>query len=436
MRKVWLVLEREYLSRVRKRSFVLITLLTPIAFLLFFIVAGLIFSYQSDDKISVLIKDENNLISSEKLDVRRFEFTYSRASVESLKKKVASGEFEGLVVLPLAEQDESNRYNYKYYSDDPLDLESTTVLDKEVKSLLRNRRMQELNLDDALLSRLDVDVNLVQMAVSEAGKNLGSMTSILAAAIGGLMGYIMFFVIIFFGTQVMRSVSEEKVNRIVEVIISSVRPFELMLGKILGSSAVSLTQILIWLVLIPLASISAQLFFPISEEDLSRMTSAGQVPDGLDQVPFLLQQVGEMNWWLIIPLFIFYFLTGFLIYAAMFASIGAALGDDVNDSQTLTLPVVIPIILAVYIMFQAIREPNSSLAIWSSIFPLFSSIVMPARIPFQPDWWEIILSMSVTLATAILMIWLAGRIYRVGILMYGKKAGLVDLIKWIFVKRL
>lgn len=205
-----------------------------------------------------------------------------------------------------------------------------------------------------------------------------------------------------------------------------------MLGKILGSSAVSLTQILIWLILIPLASIAAQVFFPISSTDMANMTTHGQVPEGLDQLPFILEQVGLMNWWLIIPMFIFYFLTGFLIYAAMFAAIGAALGDDVNDSQTLTLPVVIPIVLAVYIMFQAVREPNSSLAVWSSIFPFFSSIVMPARIPYQPDWWQVALSMCLTLGTAILMIWLAGRIYRVGIMNYGKRSSFKDLFKWLF----
>jgi ABC-2 type transport system permease protein len=250
------------------------------------------------------------------------------------------------------------------------------------------------------------------------------------------MGYIMFFMIILFGTQVMRSVSEEKVNRIVEVIISSVKPFELMLGKILGSSAVSLTQILIWLLIVPISSIMIKIFIPSDSESISEIAASGQIPDGLDQIPFVIEQIGNMNWWLILPLFIFYFITGFLIYAAMFAAIGAAIGDDINDSQTLTMPVVIPIVLAVYIMFQVVREPHSTLAVWSSIFPFFSSIIMPTRLPYQPEYWQIILSVVTTLGTAILMIWLAGRIYRIGIMMYGKKASFKDLFKWLFKKEL
>ena len=432
MKKVWLVLEREYYSRVKKRSFILITLLTPFAFLLFFIVAGLIFSYQSDEQSEILIRDEIGLVSGQNLANRKFNFTLSDDNLESLKRRVEEGEYQGLVVLPKPAQAITEHYIYNYFSDEPLDLESTSVLDRQIQGLLRSRKMEELKLDDAILASLDIDVDVLQKPVSEDGKNMGAMTSVVAAAIGGLMGYIMFFVIIFFGTQVMRSISEEKVNRIVEVVISSVRPFELMLGKILGSSAVSLTQILIWMVLIPLASLVAQAFFPISGDEMANITANGQVPEGLDQLPFIMEQIGMMNWWLIIPLFLFYFLTGFLIYAAMFAAIGAAIGDDVNDSQTLTLPVVIPIVLAVYIMFQAVREPNSSLAVWSSVFPFFSSIVMPARIPYQPDWWQIALSMIVTLGTAIMMIWLAGRIYRVGIMNYGKRSSFKDLFKWLF----
>ena len=437
MSKVWLVFLREYLTRVKKKSFILITLLTPLAFLLFFVVAGLIFSYQSDDKSTVAISDPHNQLGGKMESVRRFDFVFSEASLDDLKEEVASGEYQGAVALENLDDLEKRDYQYNYYSDEPLDLESSLLLDKAIKEKLRKNRMTTTNIDSTLLSKLQVDVRSVQKAVTEKGKDINNMTGYISAALGGIMGYIMFFVIIFFGTQVMRSVSEEKINRIVEIIISSVKPFELMLGKILGSSAVSLTQMLIWIILIPLISIAVQSFFPVDPAQLEAMASGVEDPSGLQEhIPLFIDQVSQMNWPLMLGVFLFYLICGFLIYASMFAAIGAALGDDINDGQTLTLPIVIPIVLAVYIMFQVIREPNSTLAIWSSIFPFFSPIIMPARIAYQPDLWQIALSMIVALGTALLMIWLSGRIYRVGILLYGKKASFKDLFKWIFSRDL
>jgi ABC-2 type transport system permease protein len=435
MSKVWLVFQREYITRVRKKSFILITLLTPLAILLFMVIAGFIFSYQSDDRKQVVIHDRTDLFEQEVPELRRFAFSFSEAPLDSLRSAVVRGEYAGLIEIGQLDSSDQ-QYVYNYHSDEPLDIESSALLDREIKSRIRIIRMKQLDLDEDLLGMLEVKVRSRHKAVSEKGKNITSFTGYIAAAIGGVMGYIMFFMIILFGTQVMRSVSEEKVNRIVEVIISSVKPFELMLGKILGSSAVSLTQILIWLLIVPISSIMIKIFIPSDSESISEIAASGQIPDGLDQIPFVIEQIGNMNWWLILPLFIFYFITGFLIYAAMFAAIGAAIGDDINDSQTLTMPVVIPIVLAVYIMFQVVREPHSTLAVWSSIFPFFSSIIMPTRLPYQPEYWQIILSVVTTLGTAILMIWLAGRIYRIGIMMYGKKASFKDLFKWLFKKEL
>ena len=435
MSKVWLVFQREYITRVRKRSFILITLLTPLAILLFMAIAALIFSYQSEDKKKVVIYDGAALFGGEVPELRRFEFSFSRLPVDSLRTAVAEGQYAGMIEIgPL--DSTALDYTYDFHSDEPLDIESSTLLDREIRSRIRQIRMEQLELDEALLAQLDVKVRSRHQSVSDKGRNINSFTGYIAAAIGGVMGYIMFFMIILFGTQVMRSVSEEKVNRIVEVIISSVKPFELMLGKILGSSAVSLTQILIWLMIVPISSVMMRLFIPFDSQQIADITASGQIPDGIEQIPFIMEQIGSMNWWLIMPLFIFYFISGFLIYAAMFAAIGAAIGDDINDSQTLTLPVVIPIVLAVYIMFQVVREPHSGLAVWSSIFPFFSSIVMPTRLPYQPEYWQIIVSVIATLGTALLMIWLAGRIYRIGIMTYGKKASFGELFKWLFKREL
>lgn len=437
MSKVGLVFKREYLTRVRKKSFILITLLTPLAFLLFFLVAGLIFSYQSDEKDLVVLSDPHGLIGQEWEEVRRFKFETSSEPLDDLKERVRNGDYSGVLHLGSEDKLDAKDYVYEFFGDDPLDLESSIILDKLVREKIRNHRMNALQIDSLTLAKLDVSVRNVQKSVSDSGVEVNNTTGYVAAALGGVMGYIMFFVILFFGTQVMRSVSEEKVNRIVEIIISSVKPFELMLGKILGSSAVSLTQLGIWMILIPLASLAVQSFYTIDPQELEAILNGTSQASGIEQhIPVFLEQVGQMNWIWILFVFVFYFLCGFLIYASMFAAIGAAMGDDINDSQTLTLPIVIPIVLAIYIMFQVVREPNSSLAIWSSIFPFFSCIIMPARIPYQPDLWQVLLSMGVTAGTAFLMIWLSGRIYRVGILLYGKKASFKDLAKWMFSKDL
>lgn len=426
---IWLVFQREYLTRVRKKSFLIVTLITPFAFLLFFLVAGIIFSYQSDDQSKILVKDDFDILS-ENLENRRFVVEKTNVDLELIRGQLESGEYMGALILPdpsLSHQE----YNYTFISDDPLDLESSRQLNRSISSELRRMRLDQLDLDEEIISSLSVKTNLVQQPLTEGNNSINSYTGIVAAAIGGLMGYIMFFVIILFGAQVMRSVTEEKTNRIVEVIISSVKPFHLMLGKILGSSAVSLTQICIWLILIPSMSLIAQNLFGMDVNDLQSLPNS-EMPEGMEQLPLILDQLSEVNWFFIIPSFLFYFLTGFLIYAAMFASVGAALGDDINEGQTLTIPIVIPIVLSVYIMFQVVREPHSTLAIWSSMFPFFSSVVMPARLPYGPDWWQVVLSMLLTALTAIAMVWLAGRIYRTGILMYGKKASFKELIKWVF----
>lgn len=432
---VWLVLQREYLTRVKRRSFVLVTLLTPLAFLLFFVVAGLIFSYQSDDQSRLLVKDELGLFDQVGVEMRRFDVTLMNGSEKEMLQRLQNEEYAGGLWLPALDTGRITTYRFKYYSDDPLDLESSSELTRTIRARLRSHRMEALALSDELLQQLEVEAILDQEAITEDARNLNEMTGVVAAAIGGIMGYIMFFVIILFGAQVMRSVTEEKSNRIVEVIISSVRPFDLMLGKILGSSAVSLTQILIWMILIPLCSLAVQAVLPVDLTDAQALANSGQIPEGMENLPLVIEQLGEVNWGLIIPMFIFYFIAGFLIYASLFAAIGAALGDDINEGQTLTIPVVIPIVLAVYIMFQAVREPNSALAVWSSIFPFFSSIVMPARLAYEPEIWQILVSMLVTSGTALAMIWLAGRIYRVGILMYGKKASYRELLKWIFSRQ-
>jgi ABC-2 type transport system permease protein len=236
---------------------------------------------------------------------------------------------------------------------------------------------------------------------------------------------------------------EEKTNRIVEVMISSVKPFQLMLGKIIGVGGVGFTQFVIWVVLIGLISSGIGAMIGGDAAQMAQNPNMGAANAGMDGMKeaqsmgkgaqFLLE-LKKQNWLLLIPLFLLFFLLGYLMYSALFAAVGSAVGDDQGEAQTLTLPITIPVIIAIYIMITAVRAPDSSLAVWSSLFPLFSPIVMPARLPFNPPAWQVILSLVLLIAAVIGLVWIAGRIYRVGILMYGKKVTFKELSKWMFYK--
>jgi len=235
----------------------------------------------------------------------------------------------------------------------------------------------------------------------------------------------------------MRSVMEEKINRIVEIIISSVKPFQLMVGKVVGVGAVGLTQLTIWIIFIPVIMTIASMLFGggAQAHDLTGMQ--GQInPDDFKDfnISQIINEFFSLNWWVILPSFILYFLGGYFLYSSLFAAVGSAIGDDQGESQSLILPITIPVIFAMIIMMNAVNDPDSPLAVFGSMFPLFSPIVMPARLPFDPPIWQVIVSLVLLILTCILFIWLSAKIYRAGILMYGKKLSIKEMGKMLFNK--
>ncbi|HEX5625906.1 MAG TPA: ABC transporter permease, partial [Saprospiraceae bacterium] len=299
---------------------------------------------------------------------------------------------------------------------------------------IRDHKIKLMSLEKQQLDKLKTSISIDPEPVSETEKDRSSYTSKIATMLGGAMGYVIFFIIFLYGASVMRSVADEKVNRIVEVIISSARPVELMLGKIIGVGLVGLTQVLIWLILIPAIYIIGMSIAGIDVQQLqeaSQTMGSQQVMDQ-DELAMVIREVGALNWWKIAFIFILYFIGGYIIYASMFAAIGAATGDDINDAQSLTILVTIPILLAMYVMFQAIRLPDSGLAVFASLFPMFSPVVMPALLAFDPPWWQIACSLILLFLFCYFMIWFTARIYRTGILMYGKKATIKEIAKWIW----
>ncbi len=439
MNKLWLIIKREYLTRVKKRSFILATILTPLAFGIFFIVVGFIFSYESGETKRIAINDPGNILNVSKIPNTKT-ITYSKPdkNLEDLKKDVLEKKYDGVIAIPVI----SNLYDKKievdyFYEKDQLDIESQASVQKSLERFLRNYKIRELQLDKKQLDALDTEISLRTKSVLNEAKDTSKRAAV-GAGIGGFMGFIMYMTVFIYGTMVMRSVMEEKVNRIVEVMISSVKPFQLMMGKIIGVGGVGLTQVAIWAILIPLISIGVQLFFGFDAEQMnSEMSGAGTNMDE-DELKYMINQfwieMGTLNWFMIVPLFIIYFIGGYFLYASLFAAVGSAMGDDLGEGQALTIPITIPVILAFYIMIAVLKAPNSNLAVWSSIFPLFSPIIMPSRLAFDPPVWQILLSIAVLIGTSIFAVWLSARIYRVGILMYGKKVTLKELGKWMFYK--
>lgn len=436
MNKLWLIIQREYLTRVKNKTFILATLLTPLAFALYLVVMMGISKYQSDDLRRVAVLDEHNIIKTLP-DESNLIFKFESASLEELKKNYKEKNYDAIMVVPPIKNLQDTRLTVFYYSDGALGLDMRFMIENKLQKSIRKYKIKELNLDAKQLESLDTKVSINPEPIDDTKADVSPMAAGVGAAIGGMMGFIMYLAVFIYGMMVMRSVMEEKTSRIVEVMISSVKPFQLLMGKIIGVGAVGLTQLIIWAILIPGIAFLMQLFFGFEMGGSDEMSAAAAEIDPDDMQAMMMQITNEikaLNWWAIFPIFVFYFLGGYFLFASMFAAVGSAIGDDLGQGNSLTMPITIPVIIALVIMMVVIRAPYSSLATWSSIFPLFSPIVMPARLAFSPPWWEILLSMVVLIATCAFFVWLSARIYRVGILMYGKKISFKELGKWLFYK--
>lgn len=440
-----MIIKREYLTRVTRKSFILATLLTPLAFGLLSVVVGVIFAYQSDDVKNIVISDEGNLLKKAMADSKTMYFTFSNEPLATLKDRYNNKEFDGILVVPRVDPAdvESKKWVVTLLADKQMEPEATMRLKSELEKRMRVFRMEQLGIEEKTLDLLDVSVVIDPDQVNRKEgakpqeKAFTSLTSAVASGIGMVVGILMYLMVFINGSMVMRSVMEEKTSRIVEVMISSVKPFQLMLGKLIGVGGVGITQLLVWAVLIPVIGLIAAPFMVGGDpQAIMDMQPAAAAPVDMDQFnPMqLIAELKRMNWLLIGSMFVLFFLGGFFIYSSLFAAVGSAIGDDMGEGQSLTIPITVPVLLAFYIMIVAVRSPNSTLAVFASIFPLFSPIVMPARMAFNPPAWQIILSLALLVGSALFFVWLSARIYRVGILMYGKKATFKDLRKWFFYK--
>jgi ABC-2 type transport system permease protein len=441
MQKLWLIVRREYITRVRKKSFIIGTLLAPVGLLVYFVVIVGLSSYQSDEVIKVALLDEGRMIRQIPDDKGVHYVPAGSRDFDQLKEAVRQGEFTGILRVPELGSFQKKEHTIFYYSDGKLAPEKRSVIERRISEKIREYKIDSLRLDRGRLDMLGTEISIDPERITGQGDDESKYTAGVGLFIGGIMAFIMFFMVMMYGQMVMRSVMEEKTNRIVEVMMSSVRPFELMLGKILGTGAVGLTQVLAWIVL---SSAVWFIILPFALHiDPQQMQTAGDL-NGMaaadaEEMEYTMSRVfaemGRQNWPLIISSFVIFFLGGYFIYSSMFAAIGSAMGDDFGEGQALVLPITIPIILAFYITaFVGIRNPDSGLMVFASLFPLFSPIVMPFRMAFDPPWWQVLLSLVLVVAAAIFFVYVAGRIYRVGILLYGKKVTFKEIGKWMWYK--
>ena len=442
MNKIWLIIKREYSTRVKNKTFLLTTFLAPLGIVVFMGALGFVMSSGSDDLKEIVVIDQSNLLEGEVKATKNIAFTFTKDNFDQSIEAYKEGANDGVLVISPLDDPTAATYTVNFHSDEQLALDESNRLERSISKKVRNFKLRELEISEELLSNLDTDISINPNTV-KSDKKVTSMTSAVGGVLGGVVGYAMFFIILIYGMQVMRSVMEEKISRIVEVIISSVKPFELMMGKVIGVGLVGLTQITIWLLLSVVLFTVGSTFFGL---DASSMTpsldpevaaqaeAAMSSNSGKEKIAQVMTELAQLNWWKIIPLTLFYFLAGYFAYASLFAAIGSAVGEDINEANSLTMPIMLPLVFAVYIGVSAVQAPNSTVAVWGSMIPLLSSIVMPTRLPMDPPMWQIAVSVLSLIAFVIFFTWLAGRIYRVGILMYGKKASFKELAKWIFYK--
>ena len=442
MNKLGLIIQREYLTRVKKKSFILLTLLSPLFFVAMFTVPALLAIYAGDETKTIAVKDETGIFVIPTDTTRTVQYEARSEDLRHLQENYKSMGFNGVLHIPALPDSGAKKMEAFYYSEGQLSLGSKSSIERRIETSVEEHNIKRSGYDEGILKSFKPDVSLKQKELekNEEGELVETdkqNSAGIATAIGFVSGFIIYIVLLIYGTMIMRSVMEEKTNRIVEVIISSVKPFQLMLGKIIGVSAVGLTQMLIW-ILMTIALISVVgIFIPMETMAEAQQQSAiggGQSPAEMSEVMGTLNALKAQNWWYILPLFLFYFIGGYFIYASLFAAVGSAMGDDMGESQPITFVAMAPIIIAIILISPVIENPTSPLATWMSIFPLFSPVLMPARLAFEPPTWELLVSMVTLAGAAFFFVWLSGRIYRVGILMYGKKVTLKELGKWMFYK--
>ncbi|WP_026951811.1 ABC transporter permease [Algoriphagus mannitolivorans] len=432
MNKIFLVIQREYLARVKKKSFLIATLITPLIFPAIMGVFVWIAVQEKENQSLRIIEviDETNLFFMESSD--QYAFTSSIKDPEEAKSLVIEGDRYGFLYIPKI--DVANPKGIQFFSLDNPSMSLMSYLENAMKRKIEDQRLYEKGIDPQILKEIRTAVDIQSVTLVGEGEEKINDASV-NYAIGFLTGILIYIFIFVYGNQIMQGVIEEKSSRIVEILVSSLKPFQLMLGKIVGIGAVGLTQFLIWVILIGALSsiVMGVLGMQMPQQQAMEMANpefANAAPD-TGELGEILAVINGIDFVSIVLSFLFYFLGGYLLYGALFAAIGSAV-DAPSDAQQFMFPITIPLIVSYMGLFVfVLQDPNSTTSFWLSVIPLTSPIAMMGRISYGVPFWELALSMGLLVTGFLLTTWLAGKIYRIGILMHGTKPSYKILWKWI-----
>jgi ABC-2 type transport system permease protein len=431
-----LIIQREFIAKVRNKSFIVMTFLSPLLFVGIAVFVGYLSSMKADTK-RVAIHDETGLFVNEfkALNSKDGEYKYSDLSaidVKFLKDSITNESYEGLLYIPKVSNDKDLENKIQFISNESPSISFIENVQDVIAKKLTKDNFEKAKLDTLAIKKAQAKVN-ISLAKASGEESLKGLNEI-KIAIGGAFGYLIMMFIVIYGNMVMRSVIEEKTNRIVEIIISSVKPFQLMMGKIIGTSLAGLLQFFIWAIIGLTMMVVASSLLGIETCPATKLPPT-IIQDAHQQFAGTAQMYIKELWGLpiatILISFVIYFIGGYFLYSSFYASIGAAV-DNETDSQQFLLPIIMPLILAVYIgFFTVINDPHGTIATVFSMIPLTSPIVMLMRIPFGVPLWQLVLSITILFGTFFFVVWFAAKIYRVGILMYGKKPTWKELYKWL-----
>jgi len=431
---ILLIIQREFLSRVKKKTFLLVTVLGPLIFAAIMIVPAVLASMPEDEKRIIVLDEATLLIPNEGREEYPLEYLDPRENdLESAKAFFANSDYDALLYIPTGESWDPDfiKNNILLFGKDDPSINMVQYLDGVLEKQLNEEKLLRNGVDPEVVAQSITQVNIKSYTLGDAKNEAVQSATPIKMALGYIAGMMIYFFIFFYAVQVMRGVIEEKTSRIVEVIISSVRPYQLMMGKILGIGSVGVVQFLIWVILSGgIYLIASAFFLPdlLANQAELGATGAANVQDVQGLAVF--DMIRSINFPLILGGFLFYFFGGYFLFSAMFAALGSAI-DQEADSQQFMLPVTLPMILALVTATNVIQEPNGPLAFWMSMIPFTSPITMMIRLPFGIPIWQVLLSGAILIGTFFAMVGLAGKIYRVGILMYGKKVTWKELIKWL-----
>jgi ABC-2 type transport system permease protein len=427
-----LIIKREYLTKVKNKSFIVMTILSPLIMIALISVVAYLSQLNNDKVRTITILDETGLVQDvfESTDKTTYN-VLENMSLEDAKKIASETSSVGLLYFGKANSVDDVSNHIKFYSEESPSLSLISDLESKLDKKLTNVKLLENGVDVAMINASKINVNIAQE--SFAGEKSSKIDSVMKLLFGGAAGYLLFMFIIIYGNMIMRSVIEEKTSRIIEVIISSVKPMQLMLGKIIGTSLAGITQFVIWIIIggVLMAVISIIFGIDVQTPQQDAMQQAMANPALNLQVQDFVTAFYNLPLVNLIVAFILFFIGGYLLYSSFYAAIGAAV-DNETDTQQFMLPIIMPLVLAVYIgIFTVIEDPHGTVSTVFSFIPLTSPVVMLMRIPFGVPLWQQLVSLLLLVGSFMFTVWFAAKIYRVGILMYGKKPSYKELIKWI-----